>query len=65
MRRIKIGSAKALVGLAISLAVRWCGSTAALAQSFDYSFSVGVTASGVFDAPAASLDLPSSVIAAQ
>jgi hypothetical protein len=50
MRRLEIGSAKALVWVAVSLAV-WGASTAAFAQTFDFSFSGsgGVMASGVFD----------------
>jgi hypothetical protein len=57
MRRFTIGSAKALVLLAASPAVWWCGSIAAFAQSYDayYDFSFsgcscsGVSASGVLE----------------
>jgi len=48
MRRFKIGSAKALVWVAVSLAL-WCGSAAsALAQTYDFSFTAeGVQGSAV------------------
>jgi hypothetical protein len=57
MGRFAIGSAKALVWAAVSLAV-WGGSTAAFAQTFDFTYNVGqntaspLNVTGVIDAMA-------------